>query len=97
LVRALVRNSSGSDRQSAFLGLSFCGLVILSSMLHSWLHDFQPQGRYLFPCLPMVALMTGAARRNLPLAAMRWLVLAAFVFGTYSFAMFALPAFVNSQ
>jgi len=97
LVRTLARNSSGSDRQAAVLGLCFCGLVILSSMLHSWLHDFQPQGRYLFPCVPMVALMTDAARRNLPLAAVRWLVLAAFTVGVYSFAMFALPAFANSQ
>ena len=37
-------------------------LALLQSLLLSWLYSYQPQGRYLFPILPMlvVALAPGA-------------------------------------
>ena len=40
--------------------LLFTGLAVGQSVYHSWINDFQPQGRYLFPVLPM--LMVGLAR-----------------------------------
>jgi hypothetical protein len=40
--------------------LLFCGLAVGQSVYHSWVSDYQPQGRYLFPILPM--LMIGLAR-----------------------------------
>lgn len=38
----------------------FAGLVVGQSLYHSWINDYQPQGRYLFPILPM--FMVGLAR-----------------------------------
>ncbi len=36
--------------------LLFMGLVVGQSVYHSWVNDFQPQGRYLFPILPMLII-----------------------------------------
>jgi hypothetical protein len=38
----------------------FAGLVVGQSVYHSWINDYQPQGRYLFPILPMC--LVGLAR-----------------------------------
>ena len=43
-----------------FFVLLFSGLVVGQSVYHSWVNDYEPQGRYLFPILPM--LMIGLAR-----------------------------------
>ena len=40
--------------------LLFAGLIVGQSVYHSWINDYQPQGRYLFPILPM--LMVGLSR-----------------------------------
>jgi hypothetical protein len=40
--------------------LLFSGLVVGQSVYHSWVSDYEPQGRYLFPILPM--LMIGLAK-----------------------------------
>lgn len=40
--------------------LLFIGLTVGQSVYHSWVNDYQPQGRYLFPILPM--LMIGLAK-----------------------------------
>ena len=40
--------------------LLFSGLVVGQSVYHSWVNDYEPQGRYLFPILPM--LMIGLAK-----------------------------------
>lgn len=39
-----------------------CGLsilLVLAGLYHSWVFDFQPQGRYLFPILPMFGVVLG--------------------------------------
>ena len=44
-------------------------LNVLASMYNSWTHDFQPQGRYLFPLLLPLALLIGGTIEFEP----RWL------------------------
>jgi len=34
----------------------FAGLAIGQSVYHSWVNDYQPQGRYLFVILPMLVI-----------------------------------------
>lgn len=50
----------------------FAGLTVFQSTWHSWIHDFQAQGRYLFPVAAMGGLVLGryarAAATSLPLA-----------------------------
>ena len=94
VVLAIVRNTTEWEGKAACLCLALCVMIVLSSILHSWAHDFQPQGRYLFPCLPMLALLTHTARPNLPIPVMRRLAVAAFVASVCSFILFGLAAFV---
>lgn len=58
----------------AFLAIFyvFAGLTVFQSTWHSWVHDFQAQGRYLFPVAAMGGLVLArharAAAFSLPLA-----------------------------
>jgi hypothetical protein len=67
--------------------LLFAGLVVGQSLYHSWINDYQPQGRYLFPILPM--FMVGLARlpnsfrtRIIPLFSLVF-----FILGVWSFLL----------
>lgn len=46
-VRYALRDAS--FRTDLFVVVCMSGLVLLSSIVHSWVYDFQPQGRYLMP------------------------------------------------
>jgi 4-amino-4-deoxy-L-arabinose transferase-like glycosyltransferase len=49
------------------LGPAFLFLLLLTSLANSYLVDWQPQGRYLLPCLPgLWAFMVDAAVRQAP-------------------------------
>ncbi|MGW8192646.1 MAG: hypothetical protein ACWGOX_00135 [Desulforhopalus sp.] len=48
---------AGISLSLAMLGLS--AALIGASLHHSWVFDFQPQGRYLFPLVPMSGLLYG--------------------------------------
>jgi len=72
-------------------------LVVLISVMHSWTFDLQRQGRYLFPLLPLLALMVGAAMPQLPRKPFGLALGAAAALSFYSYAMYALPfAFVQA-
>jgi hypothetical protein len=60
---ALLRSDAVAGGRYVFLSCSVCGLVFLISALHSWVFDFQAQGRYLLPAFAMMGLMTGTARQ----------------------------------
>jgi len=47
----------GSGLGATAFGLS-CALIGIS-LYHSWTQDFQPQGRYLFPVVPMLGMLYG--------------------------------------
>jgi len=70
-------------------------LVISSSLLLSWTNALQPQGRYLFPILPMFALVLGMSANWLPMPATRLIVAASLLLGIVSFAGYGLPALVG--
>ncbi len=65
------------------------------SLYHSWTMDFQPQGRYLFPILPMFAIVLGRGRAymNSPLAIIGMSQL--FLLALYSFIFIALVGVAN--
>lgn len=65
--------------------LLFTGLAVGQSVYHSWVNDYQPQGRYLFPMLPM--LMIGLAKlpasfraRAMPLSGLIFFILSVWSF-----------------
>jgi len=102
LVVALIARC-GRDRDGrgiAVLGVCVIAMALLLSILHSWVRDFQPQGRYVFVILPVVGmLMLEAYRADLargarsvewrfamPAVAVLWL------FSFISYAFVGLPA-----
>ena len=72
-------------------------LIALSSVLNSWFIALQPQGRYLFPILVMLALILGHARPKLPQGLIRALLFASVLLSVYSFVCVALPAFAHAN
>ena len=72
-----------------------CILVFSSSLLLSWTVDFEPQGRYLFPVLPLLGLLIAHGWKHLPRRLFALLLGSAFLVSVCSFAFIALPAFAN--
>lgn len=90
-----------SDRPRfwAFSSVVFGGgvLVVASSLLLSWFDALQPQGRYLFPVLPMLGLIVGHACNRLPEPAYRLVVAAGLLLSVGSFLFVALPPFIDAR
>jgi hypothetical protein len=66
--------------------------IILLSAYHSWTADFQPQGRYLFPVLPMLAFVLYRYRETLPSRALHLLFTGLFAASVFSFVFAGLRA-----
>jgi len=69
-------------------------LVLASSLLLSWVSTFQPQGRYLLPVLPLIALLLGGTVHGWRKRAYALLIGAAIILSAYSFSFVALPKFI---
>ena len=72
--------------------------AVLLAFLYSWLYDFQPQGRYVFPLWPIVMVYLAKTAPHWQ----RWarlgglyLALLAFVLAAYSFRHVALPYLID--
>ena len=70
--------------------LATATLVVLISAYHSWTADYQPQGRYLFPVLPMFAFLFHRYRDVLRSRAFYLLFGCLFAGSIYSFIFTAL-------
>lgn len=65
-----------------------CGasvMLIFASLHHSWVVDFQPQGRYLFPIIPMFGICLGYNIKAIDKRLLLFLVSIMCVLGLYSF------------
>jgi len=67
-----------------------CLLTIFVSAFVSWNYAFQPQGRYLFPIIPMIGIFVCANRRHLNGLAVHIFVFGAFLLSVYSFVFVGL-------
>jgi hypothetical protein len=65
------------------------GLIGIS-LWHSWTSDFQTQGRYLFPLIPMLGMVVHHTRRYVPDAGFRLFLVAMFALSLYSYIYIAL-------
>lgn len=68
------------------LGATLTGIALY----HSWLMDFQAQGRYLFPMAGMLGILIGSGYRYLNRRLLTLFVTLLFVLSTYSFLFIAL-------
>lgn len=67
--------------------LLFMGLAVGQSVYHSWVNDFQPQGRYLFPILPMLIIGLAKLPDSFRTRVMPLFGLAFFLLSVWSFLL----------
>ncbi|MFP5258167.1 MAG: hypothetical protein ACLGQH_04010 [Acidobacteriota bacterium] len=93
LALALVIHGGPGGTSALLVFLAFAGLTIFQSTWHSWVNDFQAQGRYLFPIGAMagmtLARFAKAANRTLPVTGVLAAVMLAL--SAYSFLWVGLP------
>jgi len=71
-------------------------LTIFISMYHAWTFDFQPQGRYLFPIIPMIAMyVAGHIEEKDTANLMQPVLLLTGIAGLVSFQFIALPRLIT--
>ncbi|MGW8158249.1 MAG: DUF2142 domain-containing protein [Desulfoprunum sp.] len=84
LVSLLVRAGVYVNLQTlAVVGLSVA--LIAVALYHSWTKDFQPQGRYLIPILPMLGVLCAQGKEYLSVKIMTIFTLCMFLLSSYSF------------
>jgi hypothetical protein len=81
---------SSRDALFAIAVLGIALSVVLISAYHSWTADYQPQGRYLFPILPMFAFLFHRYRESLRSPAFYLLFGSLFACSIYSFIFIGL-------
>ncbi|MFW2367804.1 MAG: DUF2142 domain-containing protein [Desulforhopalus sp.] len=77
----------------AFLALTtvgFSAALIAASVHHSWAVDFQAQGRYLFPIVPMLGILYGLYHKFVNIRVLVFGVFSMYLFGVYGFVFQAL-------
>ena len=79
------RNRDPSEMCLTGLVILMSGLTVLASSYHSWVSDFQAQGRYLFPVLPMYSFVLYKLIDVLPKSALAGLAFFLFAGSVYSF------------
>jgi len=77
------------------LFFSIGAALILSALYCAWAIDFQAQGRYFLPLIPMLALLLGMQRGVLPAIPLQLGVLALAVVSLYGFLVVGLPGLVR--
>jgi len=83
------------DTEGRLLALLVCGLalaLVAASVHRSWTIDFQAQGRYLFPILPMIGVVLARNRQAIDNKVFILLTMQLFLLSLYSFIFIALPA-----
>lgn len=67
-------------------------LVVLSSLMHSWINDFQPQGRYLLPAVAIMAMFIASQPGLLRTRLFALSIVICYLGSLLSFIGVALPA-----
>jgi len=82
------------DKIFTIMVLGFVSLTIFASTYHSWINDWQPQGRYLFPILGMLGLLLYRKQKylNISLVAMFVIIICGLSF--YSFIFTGLSHYI---
>lgn len=81
----------GVFRRDAFVVCCVASLVVLSSIVHSWAYDFQPQGRYLMPIAALLAALALAHPVLLRSRLMSAGLAVSYLASLFSFLFFAIP------
>jgi hypothetical protein len=88
----------GGITGTALAGATVCGALLLigASLYNSWVSDFQAQGRFLLPILPMFSVLIYQNRKYLFQTLFPLLVICMFCFSIYSFLFVGIPGLIGS-
>jgi len=64
--------------------------LVAASLYNSWIADYQAQGRYLLPIVPMIAIFLYSSRQRLHWGRINFFVLLLFLFSSTSFIFLGL-------
>ncbi len=90
LIGAVVLRGGPAGNLLLVLCLACSAALIGASLYHSWTADFQTQGRYIFPIIPMFCIVLHHFRRLMQDAVYRLFVSVMFLLSLYSFIFVAL-------
>lgn len=88
-----------SWRENGFITVSFLILslgLISATLHHAWTKDFQAQGRYLFPIVPMLSIVYARSYRYLKGWLFTLIFIVMFILAAYSFIFVAIPQIPKS-
>lgn len=92
LAAAGVIRSQGTTGAKLLLAMTVIALLVFAiSILHSWTFDLQRQGRYLFPILPLIAILLGSGATRTTRVAVLATVTVAAALSLYSYGFHAVP------
>jgi hypothetical protein len=89
LIYCGVARSETQERTLVSFVLFFACLPVLQAAYHSWINDFQAQGRYLFPVIGMFGLLLVRLQNAIRPTVLVPLVLCAFALSAASFTYYA--------
>lgn len=69
---------------------AFAALTVAVALHHSWVNDFQAQGRYLFPIVAMLGVGLQAVRNNIDPRAVMGVVAGCYALSVWSFIFIGL-------
>ena len=95
LIAAIIRGNKTEGLVQLATTLFASLLTIFISIHLSWVYAFQPQGRYLFPVIPMIGLFVYANRHYLNNRIVHAFLFLTFILSAYSFIFIGL-ARINS-
>ncbi len=81
----LFNRKKRNDLLCFFLAAFCASSLVAAALYHSWIADFQAQGRYLLPIVPMIGGFLYSARRTLSMPRINFFVLLLFLLSCDSF------------
>lgn len=90
LVSRAMQRGSRAEKLTMLMAIGCFALLLGLTMWKAWTKDFQPQGRYLFPMLPVVALVLAWMRKTFDAKILTAIFLLLFALSAYYFVFVGL-------
>jgi hypothetical protein len=89
-VQAVVHSREGAAGFGLLFVATFAALTIAAAIYHSWVNDFQAQGRYLFPIVALLGIGLQSVRDKIDRRVVTSIVAACFALSVWSFIVIGL-------
>lgn len=85
MILTTTRRGDRLQRTTVWIGVLVFLILVVLTMWKAWTRDFQPQGRYFFPMIPVLAVVLASIRKSLSPRVLTGFVLALFALSVYYF------------